>query len=45
MGINYAPIINEINHLSEKGSIYILCSKNNKIVTDIYLKSLATKKR
>lgn len=45
MGINYAPIINEINHLSEKGSIYILCSKNNKIVTDIHLKSLATKKR
>ena len=39
MGINCAPIINRINYLSEK----VLCSKNDKIVTEIYLKSLWTK--
>ena len=32
MGINYAPIINRIDHLSEK----VLCSKNDKIVTKIW---------
>ena len=32
MGINYAPFINRINnYLSEK----VLCSKNDKIVTEI----------
>ena len=41
MGINYTPIINRINHLSEN----ILCFKNDKIVAKIYLKSLRTKKR
>ena len=40
MGINYAPIINRINYLSEN----ILCLKNDKIVTKIYLKSLRRKK-
>ena len=40
MEINYAPIINRINYLSEN----ILCLKNDKIVTEIYLKSLKTKK-
>ena len=38
--INYAPIINRINYISEK----VLCSKNGIIVTEIYLKSLGTKK-
>ena len=38
--INYVPIINGINCLSEN----VLCSKNDKIVTGIYLKSLGTKK-
>ena len=37
--INYAPIINRINYLSEN----ILCLKNDKTVTEIYLKSLRTK--
>ena len=41
MGINYAPITNIINCLSEKE----LCSKNDKIVTEIYLESLGTKKK
>ena len=41
MGIIYAPIINRINNLSEN----VLCSKNEKIETEIYLKSLGTKKR
>ena len=41
VGINYAPIINRINYLSEN----ILCLKNDKIVTEIYLKSLRTKKK
>ena len=41
MEINYAPVINRINYLSEN----ILCLKNDKIVTEIYLKSLRTKKR
>ena len=40
MGINYAPIINRINYLSEK----ILCSKNDKIVRDI-IKKPGNKKR
>ena len=40
MGINYVPIINRINYLSEK----VLCSKIDKIVTEIYFKSLGTKK-
>ena len=40
VGINYAPIINRINYLSEN----ILSLKNDKIVTEIYLKSLRTKK-
>ena len=40
MGINYALIINRINYLSEN----ILCLKNDKIATEIYLKSLRTKK-
>ena len=35
MGINYVPIINRINYLSEN----VLCSKNDKIVKVIYLKS------
>ena len=38
MGISYAPIINRINYLSEK----VLCSINDKIETEIYLKSLGT---
>ena len=38
--INYAPIINRTNYLPEN----VLCSKNDKIVTEIYLKSLGTKK-
>ena len=41
MGINYAPIINIINYLSES----ILCLKNDKILTEIYLKSLRRKKK
>ena len=41
VGINYAPIIYRTNYLSEN----ILCLKNDKIVTRIYLKSLRTKKR
>ena len=40
VGINYAPIINRINYLSEN----IMSLKNDKIVTEIYLKSLRTKK-
>ena len=36
VGINYASIINRINYLSEN----VLCSKNDEIVTGIYLKSL-----
>ena len=40
MGINYAPIINRINYVSEN----VLCLKNDKIVTAIYLKNLRTKK-
>ena len=39
--MNYAPIINRINYTSEN----ILCFKNAKLVTEIYLKSLRTKKR
>ena len=39
--INHAPIINRINYLSKN----ILCLKNDKIVTEINLKSLRTKKR
>ena len=38
--INYAPIINTINNLSEN----VLGSNNDKIVTEIYLKNLSTKK-
>ena len=41
MGMNYATIINRNNYLSGK----VLCSKNDKIVTEIYLKILGTKKR
>ena len=42
MGINYAPIINRINYLSEN----ILCLKNDKIVTEIYiLKKPGNKKK
>ena len=41
VGINYAPIINRINYLLEN----ILCLKNDKIGTEIYLKSLRTKKK
>ena len=40
MGIHYAPIINRTNHPSEK----VLCSENDQIVTEIYLKILGTKK-
>ena len=40
-GINYAPIINRINHLSEK----VLCSKDDETVTEIYLKSMRIKKK
>ena len=40
MGINYASIINRIYYLSKN----ILCLKNDKIVTEMYLKSLRTKK-
>ena len=40
-GDNYAPIIIRINYHSEKA----LCSKNNKIVTEIHLKSQGTKKK
>ena len=40
MGINYAPIINRTNELSEN----VLLSKNGKIVTEIYLKSFGTNK-
>ena len=39
VGINYAPVINRINYLSEN----ILFLKNDKIVTEIYLKNLRTK--
>ena len=39
VGINHAPVINRINYLSEN----ILFLKNDKIVTEIYLKSLRTK--
>ena len=41
VGINYAPIINRINYLSEN----ILSLKHNNIVTGQYIKSLRTKKR
>ena len=34
MEINYASIINRINYLSEK----VLCSNNDKIVTDLLKK-------
>ena len=40
MWINYTPMINRINYLSEK----VHFSKSNKIITEIYLKSLGTKK-
>ena len=40
-GINSASIINRINYLSEK----VLRSKNDKVVIEIYLKSLGTKKK
>ena len=33
VGINYAPFISRINYLSE----YVLFSKNDEIVTEIYL--------
>ena len=36
----YAQIINWVNYLPKN----VLCSKNDKIVTEIYLKSLGTKK-
>ena len=41
VGINYASIINRVNYLSEN----VFCSKDDKIVTEIYLKSFGTKKR
>ena len=41
MEINYATIINRINYLSEN----MLCLKIDKIVTEIYLKILRTKKK
>ena len=34
MGVNYAPIINRNNYLSEN----VLCSKTDKIVADIFEK-------
>ena len=40
MGINYAPIINWINKLSEK----VFCSENEKTVTQIYLRTCSLKK-
>ena len=40
MGINMHQSLNRINYLSEK----VFCSNNDKIVTEIYLKSLGTKK-
>ena len=40
MGINYAAIIDRINYLSEN----VLCSKNDKIVTDILEKPVNIKK-
>ena len=39
--INYAPIINRINNLSKN----VLCSKNDTIVREMYLKSMGTKKK
>ena len=41
VGINYAPIINRSNHLSENVFFF---SKNDKIITEIFSKSLGTKK-
>ena len=38
--INYIPIINRINYLSEN----VLCSNNDRTETEIYLRSLGTKK-
>ena len=43
VGITYAPIINRINYLSENENV--LYSKNDKIITETYLKSLGTNKR
>ena len=39
--MNYAPIIDRIKYISGN----VLCSKNDKIVTEIYLKRLGTKKK
>ena len=33
VGMNYAPIINRSNYLSEN----VLCSKNDKVVTEIFI--------
>ena len=41
MGVNYALIMNRINYFSE----HVLCSKTDKIVTDILEKPFNKKKK
>ena len=43
MEINYAPIINIIFNKNKIFNLFVLWSKNDKIVTDVYLKSLRIK--